>query len=940
MTSLAYGNYTGTVSLNNYSAAVTNAAGNLVSARPSAAGQVLISGDPITGPEPRFGPAGSFLPAGINLIYGTDGAGTITGYDVTGTGSTVVLSIGPIINNCALTGTTHITALVCPTFPDNSVVVTPPTFGPLTTVGPGTGGVFFQTGSSAPAFSQGPTLSGTFTAAVFASTSTADASSSTAGGGISVPGGGVSVGKTLWAHDVKADTSVSAPTLNATTQLNTPNLTLASFISTTNSIPYSLVTGVLQALPIGTANKVLVSAGTNSPPAFSSTLAGLTLTAPAIASASFTGTLSGSASWSAGALSTDSPVISGTVTGGATYNSVTLSGTVGGSATYTSPTLTNQVKISGLPAKTSVSFPAQGFLAIDGSNNVVNYDTTGTGKVVQDTGATIATPTITSPSITGTVGGSASYTSPSITGTVGGGASYTAPTLTSPSITGTVGGSASYTTPTLTSPSITGTVGGSASYTSPTLTNPVTLTGLPVKATTGFPSQGFLAVDASNTVVNYGTEGTGKVVQANNATIVTPIIQSPSITGTVGGGATYTSPILTTPGISSPTITGTVLGGATYTSPTLTTPSLGVASATSLTMSASNSLVLSAIGPNENLITGAGGAVKSIPIGTNGYVMTAKGTGSDPQYNPFDLSGGIQFLQGILPVSLGGTGSTTVAAHTVFSGSSTSGTVAPSFRALVTADLPAIPLSTGVSGVLPIANGGTGAPTTSQNLVFAGPSSGSGAPLFRSLTTGDLPTSFPIRLDFGSTGGSPVGYTMPATCKYIVVELVGSGGNGGVAGSFPGGGGGAGGFVSFLLRNIGNSYVYQSGQAQTSFFGTGLTPPDFAFFAVFGTNASGVTPGIGGGFGVSGTLPAPANYSNIYGYEGGNGSTYIAPGSIIGGAGAPGIFGGWSGSTLIANANGQAGRAYTGSGGGGGNISGGSGGLGGVGAVTVIEYYV
>lgn len=100
------------------------------------------------------------------------------------------------------------------------------------------------------------------------------------------------------------------------------------------------------------------------------------------------------------------------------------------------------------------------------------------GAVVGTTDAQVLTnKTLTSPSITGTVAGSASYTtptitSPTITGTVAGGASYTSPT-----ITGTVAGGASYTSPTITSPSITGTVGGSASYTTPTITNPTVTTG-------------------------------------------------------------------------------------------------------------------------------------------------------------------------------------------------------------------------------------------------------------------------------------------------------------------------------------------------------------------------------------------------------------------------------------------------------------------------------
>jgi hypothetical protein len=50
-----------------------------------------------------------------------------------------------------------------------------------------------------------------------------------------------------------------------------------------------------------------------------------------------------------------------------------------------------------------------------------------------------------------------------------------------------------------------------------------------------------------------------------------------------------------------------------------------------------------------------------------------------------------------------------------------------------------IPLGTAVTGLLPIANGGTAASSTSQNFFFAGPNSGSGPPAFRAIVGGDLP---------------------------------------------------------------------------------------------------------------------------------------------------------------------------------------------------------
>lgn len=50
-------------------------------------------------------------------------------------------------------------------------------------------------------------------------------------------------------------------------------------------------------------------------------------------------------------------------------------------------------------------------------------------------------------------------------------------------------------------------------------------------------------------------------------------------------------------------------------------------------------------------------------------------------------------------------------------------------------------LTADVSGVLPIANGGTGTNSVAQNLFFAGPTSASGAPSFRAIATADLPAS-------------------------------------------------------------------------------------------------------------------------------------------------------------------------------------------------------
>lgn len=70
-----------------------------------------------------------------------------------------------------------------------------------------------------------------------------------------------------------------------------------------------------------------------------------------------------------------------------------------------------------------------------------------------------------------------------------------------------------------------------------------------------------------------------------------------------------------------------------------------------------------------------------------------------------------------------------------------------------TALLAATSITVGWTGSLSIARGGTGLSSTSQNFVFVGPTSGSGAPSFRALIAGDIPNTYWSR---SSTVLSPV----------------------------------------------------------------------------------------------------------------------------------------------------------------------------------------
>ena len=80
-------------------------------------------------------------------------------------------------------------------------------------------------------------------------------------------------------------------------------------------------------------------------------------------------------------------------------------------------------------------------------------------------------------------------------------------------------------------------------------------------------------------------------------------------------------------------------------------------------------------------------------------------------------------------------------------------------------------VGSGISGILPIANGGTGLNSTSQNYIFAGPTSGSGAPLWRAMVAGDVAnhnlidtTKHPIS---GKTPGSVILASTATTYDFV-----------------------------------------------------------------------------------------------------------------------------------------------------------------------------
>jgi hypothetical protein len=240
-----------------------------------------------------------------------------------------------------------------------------------------------------------------------------------------------------------------------------------------------------------------------------------------------------------------------------------------------------------------------------------------------------------------------------------------------------------------------------------------------------------------------------------------------------------------------------------------------------------------------------------------------------------------------------------------------------------------LPLTTGVTGVLPIANGGTGNSTYT-------------APTIQTFTTGS---------------GT---YTTPSGVKYITVEMVGGGGGGaGSSSNASGGTGGTGGtstFGSSLLTCTGgaggtggNPSVVGAGGTATlnspaigiSFDGQsgGGGEAQGAFAINQSSGPGGNTPFLGGGQSISSSSAAIAGQTAIANTgSGGGGGVYVnsSTGAFCGAGGGAGsyikatISSPSSTYSYAVGAGGTAGTAGT---------SGAAGGAGAAGIIIVTEYY-
>ena len=303
------------------------------------------------------------------------------------------------------------------------------------------------------------------------------------------------------------------------------------------------------------------------------------------------------------------------------------------------------------------------------------------------------------------------------------------------------------------------------------------------------------------------TNGAGTIVVANTGVLSNIAGTGISVSGATGNvtiGNTGVLSIIAGTGISASSTTGNVTlsntgvlswsGGSTGLTPaTATTGAVTLGGLLAIGYGGTNGTATPTTGA---VAYGTGTAYAFTAAGTSGQVLTSAGAGTPTWTTPttgtvtsVGLAMPTQFTVTNSPVTSSGTLTaawTTQSANVLLAGPASGAGAVPTFRALTTADIPALPYGSGtVTSVglslpsiitvtnSPVTTSGTltGTLTTQAvNAIFAGPSSGAAAaPTFRSLTTADIPTLAYGSVTSVSFTGGIVSVATPTTTPALTV---------------------------------------------------------------------------------------------------------------------------------------------------------------------------